>query len=80
MTTTPKEHLGQQMNARLDRLPDIVFAIAEDGTILECRGGDPSDLTLLRRQLIGKLISNCPVGTVGPQFEAAMKGDRKSVV
>ena len=38
MTTTDR-------GAELDMLPDIVFVIDDEGTILECRGGDPSDLT-----------------------------------
>jgi len=66
----------READARLDALPDIVFVIDDDGTILECRGGDPRDLALPRRHLIGKLITKCPVGSVGSVFETAMAAAR----
>jgi diguanylate cyclase (GGDEF)-like protein len=72
MTTTLHKRLGRQVEECLDELPDIVFVMDEVGTILECRGGDPSDFTFPRRRLIGKLIKNCPFGNIGRQFEAAM--------
>ncbi len=61
-----------EVDVRLDLLPDIVFVIDKDGTIVDCRGGDSGDLTASRQSLIGRLITKCPFGNVGPQFESAM--------
>ena len=56
----------------LQTLPDILFVIDEDGIILDCIGGNPSDLSLPRRSLRGKRITKCPFG-IGPLFEEAMR-------
>ena len=70
MTTTAKVEHG--LRKRLQTLPDILFVIDEKGTILDCIGGEPSDLILPRHSLIGKRIAKCPFG-IGPLFEAAMR-------
>ena len=68
---------SSEVDARLDALPDIVFVADDDGTILECRGGDPADLASPRQSLIGKRVTNCPFGVVGAKFEAAMAAIRE---
>ena len=73
MPTTSK--IDPTLLGELDRLPDILFLIDEDGIILDCIGGDPSDLTLPRQDLIGNRITKCPFG-VGPRFEAALETAR----
>jgi len=72
MTTTPQESPALSKDAWLDRLPDIVFVIGDDGAILECRGGSASDLVLSRSGLVGKQITRCPFGSVGAQFGEAI--------
>ena len=74
MTTATKvEH---DLRAGLQTLPDILFMIDQDGIILDCIGGNPSDLTLPRGSLIGKRIAKCPFG-IGALFEAAMRAAGK---
>jgi diguanylate cyclase (GGDEF)-like protein len=63
----------EEIDARIDSLPDIVFVIDDDGTILDCRGGDAGDLVAPRDRLIGKRITDYPIGSVGSQFETAME-------
>ncbi len=56
----------------LQTLPDILFVLDRDGRILDCVGGNPTDLMLPRKDLIGKDIARCPFG-IGPLFEAALR-------
>ena len=60
----------------IDSLPDIVFMIDEDGTILDCRGGDSRDLAFPRDRLIGKRVTQCPFGNIGSQFADAIDATR----
>ena len=60
----------------IDALPDILFVIDDDGTILECRGGDPQDLAMPRDCLIGKSVGNCRFEDVGSRFASAMAESR----
>jgi diguanylate cyclase (GGDEF)-like protein/PAS domain S-box-containing protein len=66
----------EAIDTRIDALPDIIFVIDDDGTILECRGGDSRDLTLPRDRLVGKRVTECRFGRIGSQFEAAMAAAR----
>ncbi len=74
MTTATKAK--HDLQEGLKTLPDILFVIDEDGTILDCMGGNRSDLTLPRKNLIGKSIAKCPFG-IGPLFESAMEAAGK---
>ena len=65
-----------EVDVQLDSLPDIVFVIDHDGTIVDCRGGDSANLTTSRQFLIGKLITKCPFDDVGLRFEAALAAAR----
>ena len=76
MTTRLHDRRRREIEECLEELPDIVFVIDDDGTILDCRGGDPEDLASSREELIGKLVTRCPFGTVATQFEAAMAAAR----
>jgi diguanylate cyclase (GGDEF)-like protein len=67
-----------EADSRFKTLPDIVFVIDNVGIILACLGGTPGELALPRRDLIGKLISECPIGDIGSQFVIAMAAARKS--
>ena len=60
----------------LKTLPDILFVMDSEGVILDCMGGNPSDLTLPRAGLIGKSIEKCPFG-IGPLFGAALRAAGK---
>jgi hypothetical protein len=63
---------AEDLRARLDALPDILFMLDGAGTILECVGGDPADLTCPRPRLIGKRITTCPFGDAGSRFGEAL--------
>ena len=64
--------------ARIEALPDTMFVIDEDGTILDCVGGDPRDLAFPRERLIGRRVTRCPFGDIGQRFAAAMEAARGS--
>jgi diguanylate cyclase (GGDEF)-like protein len=70
--------------AWLDTLPDIVFVVDDNGIVLDCRGGDPEDLTLPRQSLIGRCLTRCPFDGLGPRLAAAMadarNGKRPNIV
>ncbi|NIM00899.1 MAG: EAL domain-containing protein [Acidobacteria bacterium] len=74
MATATKVQFDLQQ--QLQTLPDILFVLDPQGTILECVGGKASDLTLSREGLIGKDIARCPFG-IGPLFEAALRAAEK---
>jgi diguanylate cyclase (GGDEF)-like protein/PAS domain S-box-containing protein len=64
------------LGLELDALPDIVFVLDRNGTILKCRGGDPRDLTIPRDRLIGKSMARCRFGDVAARFAEALESAR----
>ena len=65
-----------QADDGLDQLPDILFVLDDNGTILECRGGDSKDLALPRERLIGCRVTDCRFDSIGSQFATAMEAAR----
>jgi hypothetical protein len=76
--TTAPAAVAERVAVETEILPDLLFVLDDGGTILECRGGNPGDLALPRERLIGRRISDCPIGNVGDRFKAALKKARKS--
>ncbi len=66
------------MRAIFQAIPDLFFRLDQDGTILECRGGNPADLFLQSANLVGKKIQDVPLKEVAVTFRAALEEVRRS--
>ncbi|HEY5615281.1 MAG TPA: hypothetical protein VIL52_04600, partial [Bacteroidota bacterium] len=60
---------NSEMRAILQALPDLYFVLKEDGTILDCKGGQSVDFLLPPQQLLGKKIQDVPQGAMARIFE-----------
>jgi len=60
----------------VEALPDIVFLLDDQGTILDCRGGDPKDLAFLRSRLIGRRVTRCPFRRCRTALRRGHRGSR----
>jgi signal transduction histidine kinase len=67
-------HQGNaEMRAVFQAIPDLLFRLNRDGTILELKAGTMTDLLHPPRYLIGKRIQNVPDKRVGEQFREALQ-------
>ena len=64
---------NSEMRAILQALPDLYFVLKEDGTILDCKGGQSVDFLLPPQQLLGKKIQDVPQGAMARIFEDAIQ-------
>ncbi|HXE48411.1 MAG TPA: PAS domain S-box protein, partial [Ramlibacter sp.] len=64
---------NSQMRAVFQAIPDLVFRLDHQGTILDIKAGATSDLMLKRQDLIGKRVQNIPLKDVARQFSAAIE-------
>jgi PAS domain S-box-containing protein len=62
-----------ELRAIFQAIPDLFFRFAPDGTIVDCKAGDPADLLLPVAELIGRRIQNIPAGKVGEGFAEAIR-------
>ncbi len=71
-----------ELSALLKAIPDLVFRLAGDGTILSYESGDPTHFYLRPEQLVGRRIQDVPVQAVGDQFREAVDrvGETRSLV
>src|ERR1044071_6889973 len=51
---------NSEMRAVFQGIPDLLFRLDRDGTILDFKAGATNDLLLQRQQLFGKRIQNVP--------------------
>lgn len=63
---------NSEMRAVFQAIPDVVFRLNHQGTILDIKAGAPGDLMLERQDLIGKRVQNTPLKAVGRQFSQAV--------
>src|SRR5581483_10756885 len=73
---------NSDMRAVFQAIPDLLFRLDQDGTILDFKAGATNDLMLQRRELFGKRIQDVPIKPIGAQFDQAIRRVReeKSVV
>ncbi len=64
---------NSEMRAIFQALPDLFFRLDLEGRVLECQAGDSDDLTLPRRELIGRRIQDVPLGDAGAELAAALE-------
>ncbi|HKW28598.1 MAG TPA: PAS domain S-box protein, partial [Verrucomicrobiae bacterium] len=63
---------NSEMRAVFQAIPDLLFCLDQEGTILDFKGGAKGDLLLQRQKFFGKRIQDIPVKQVGDQFREAM--------
>ena len=63
---------NSEMRAVFQAIPDLLFHIDAEGTILSCKAGATSSLVLEPRELKGKRIQDVPEKEVGEKFQAAI--------
>jgi PAS domain S-box-containing protein len=72
---------NSEMRAIFQAIPDLLFRLSNDGTILECKVGGTSDLYLSAEELMGRRIQDVPPEAAGSRFAEAVRlvGETKSV-
>src|SRR5438105_4964550 len=61
-----------EMRAVFQAIPDVVFRLDHEGTILDIKSGAASDLLLERHELIGKRVQHTPLKDVAREFSQAI--------
>ncbi len=64
---------NSEMRAIFQAIPDLLFRLDQEGTILEIKAGITNDLLLLPHAFSGKRIQDIPVSNIGEQFEHAIR-------
>jgi PAS domain S-box-containing protein len=64
---------NSEMRAVFQAIPDLMFRLDRNGTILDFKAGATNDLLLQREQLFGKQIQNIPIKVIGDQFRDAIR-------
>src|SRR6185369_6927897 len=64
---------NSQMRAVFQAIPDLVFRLDHQGTILDIKAGATSDMMIKREDLIGKRMQDIPVKDVARRFSEAIE-------
>ena len=59
---------NSEMRAIFEAIPDLLFRINYEGTILDCKTGNSSDLIFSREKLINRKIVDIPIPSVSQAF------------
>lgn len=63
---------NSEMRAIFEAIPDLLFRVDHEGTILECKTGNSSDLYFAREKLINRKIIDIPISSVSRAFTDAI--------
>jgi PAS domain S-box-containing protein len=63
---------NSEMRAVFQAIPDLLFRVDRNGTILAFKAGATGDLLLQRHELFGKHIQDIPIKSIGKQFRRAI--------
>jgi two-component system NtrC family sensor kinase len=64
---------NSEMRAIFQAIPDLLFVLNSEGTILECQASQKTDFFLDPRDLLGKRIQDVPYDEVGEEFQYALE-------
>ena len=64
---------NSEMRAVFQAIPDLLFRIDHQGTILDFKAGVTNDLLVPARELFGKRIQDIPFKHIGEQFQKAIQ-------
>jgi PAS domain S-box-containing protein len=73
---------NSQMRAVFQAIPDLLFRLDREGTLLDYKAGAATDLLLAPKELLGKRIQDIPLKPIGDQFREAIRrvhGERSVV-
>jgi PAS domain S-box-containing protein len=63
---------NSEMRAFFQAIPDLLFRLDQDGTILDIKAGADDDFMLQRQKIFGKQIHDIPNRRIGNQFRKAI--------
>ena len=69
---------NSEMRAIFEAIPDLLLRVDSEGTILDCKTGNTSDLYFSREKLVNMKIHEIPVGEVGKHFNDAISEVKKT--
>jgi two-component system cell cycle sensor histidine kinase/response regulator CckA len=72
-STEELQQANAEMWAIFQAIPDLLFRLDKDGTILDLKTGSADELLRPMRELVGSNIKSFPIGSIGRQFEEAVK-------
>jgi PAS domain S-box-containing protein len=64
---------NSEMRAIFQAIPDLLFRLAPDGTILDIKAGSDDDFVLERTKIFGKRIQDIPHRHLAKQFQEAIE-------
>jgi len=64
---------NSEMRAVFQAIPDLVFRLNQQGTVLDVKTGAAGELTVGRRDLLGRRLEDTPLRDVAPLFTAAVE-------
>jgi two-component system cell cycle sensor histidine kinase/response regulator CckA len=64
---------NSEMRALFQAIPDMLFHLDHEGTILDFKAGNTGDLLLQRQKLLGKKIQDIPFPEIGDRFRDAVQ-------
>lgn len=73
---------NSELRALFRAIPDLMFRLDSAGRILACEAGDTTHLFLQPEELVGRLIQDVPLESVGEEFRTAIHRvqETKSIV
>jgi len=70
---------NSEMRGIFEAMPDLFFRLDYDGTILDCKAGNTSDLYIPLERIIKSKIQEIPIKHVGELFKSAIEQTQKTM-
>jgi two-component system, cell cycle sensor histidine kinase and response regulator CckA len=64
---------NSEMRAIFEAIPDLFFRLDYNGTIIDCKAGNTSDLYISKERLIGNKIYEIPIKNIANIFRSALE-------
>ena len=73
---------NSEMRTIFQAIPDLLFQMDGEGTILDCKAGSTKDFVLRPREQVGKRVQDVPLKSLGAKFHEAIRQvkETKSIV
>lgn len=70
---------NSEMRAIFEAIPDLFFRLDYEGTIIDCKTGNTSDLYIARERLIGNKIYEIPIENIANIFKSALERIKETI-